>query len=124
MAQARGNTVPARFNVGDRVRVRDLPNIFYSRTQSYVRGVVGTVVARTFESLIPEDEAFNRDDGQPEQFYIVRFRQRDLWEEYPFENDTLQTEFSDRWLEPAPGQLGTRPGGTTNGTGTGTRPPR
>jgi thiocyanate hydrolase subunit alpha/thiocyanate hydrolase subunit beta len=95
------NVAPARFNVGDRVRIKDLPNIFYSRTQLYVRGVSGIVVARTHQSLIPEDEAWNRDDAQPEQFYIVRFRQKDLWEEYPFENDTLQTEFSDRWLDPA-----------------------
>lgn len=92
--------VPARFNVGDRVRVKDLPNLFYTRTQMFVRGVSGTIAARTYEDLIPEDEAWNRDDAQPEQFYIVRFRQKDLWEEYPFDNDTLQTEFSERWLEP------------------------
>ena len=67
----------------------------------YVRGVSGTIAARTYEDLIPEDEAWNRDDAQPEQFYIVRFRQKDLWAEYPFDNDTLQTEFPDRWLEPA-----------------------
>jgi len=100
MDQGSSNAVPARFNLGDRVRVKDLPNIFYSRTQLYVRGVIGIVVARTNQSLIPEDEAWNREDAQPEQFYIVRFRQKDLWEEYPFENDTLQTEFSDRWLGP------------------------
>jgi hypothetical protein len=91
--------VPARFNVGDRVRVKDLPNLFYTRTQMYVRGVAGTIAARTYEDLIPEDEAWNRDDAQREQFYVVRFRQKDLWEGYPFENDTLQSELSDRWLE-------------------------
>jgi thiocyanate hydrolase subunit beta len=99
MAPADNKAVAARFNIGDRVRVKDLPNIFYTRTQMFVRGATGMVVARTHESLIPEDEAWNRDDAQPEQFYIVRFRQKDLWEEYPFDNDTLQTEFSDRWLE-------------------------
>src|SRR4051812_19199791 len=98
MAEAKSATVPARFNVGDRVRVKDLPNIFYSRTQLYVRGVTGTVVERTYEDMIPEDEAWNRDDAQPEQYYIVRFRQKDLWPEYPLAHDTLQTEFSDRWL--------------------------
>jgi hypothetical protein len=49
--------------------------------------------------LIPEDEAFNFDGGL-EQYYIVRFRQKDLWEEYPFDRDTLQTEFPEHWLEP------------------------
>jgi hypothetical protein len=100
MKSANTENVPARFNVGDRVRVKDLPNLFYTRTQMYGRGVSGTIAARTYEDLIPEDEAWNRDDAQPEQFYIVRFRQKDLWEDYPFDNDTLQTEFPDRWLEP------------------------
>ncbi|MBV8810331.1 MAG: nitrile hydratase subunit beta [Acidobacteriaceae bacterium] len=90
----------ARFKVGDRVRVKDLPNLFYSRTQMYVRGVVGTIAACTYQDLIPEDEAFNR-DGRLEQYYIVRFRQKDLWPEYPFDNDTVQTESPERWLEPA-----------------------
>ena len=92
--------LPARFNVGDRVRVKDLPNLFYSRTQMYVRGVSGVIAFRSYQSLIPEDEAWNRDDAQREQFYIVRFRQKDLWEDYPFDNDTLQTELPESWLEP------------------------
>ena len=36
---------PARFKVGDRVQVRDMPNIFYTRTQNYVRGAIGTMAA-------------------------------------------------------------------------------
>jgi hypothetical protein len=89
----------ARFKVGDRVRVKDLPNLFYSRTQMYVRGIVGAIAACTYQDIIPEDEAFNR-NGRLEQYYIVRFRQKDLWPEYPFDNDTLQTESPERWLEP------------------------
>jgi hypothetical protein len=100
MESTNTGNVPARFNVGDRVRVKDLPNLFYSRTQMYVRGARGTIAARTYEDLLPEDEAWNRGNAQPEQFYIVRFKRKDLWEGYPFENDTLQTELPDRWLEP------------------------
>jgi hypothetical protein len=92
----------ARFKVGDRVRVRDLPNLFYTRAQMYARGVEGTIAACTYQDLIPEEEAFNW-DGRLEQYYIVRFRQQDIWEEYPFHNDTLQTEFPDPWLEPVTG---------------------
>src|SRR6516162_2282252 len=95
-----GTTGRARFKVGHRVRVKDLPNLFYSRTQMYVRRVVGTIAACTYQDLIPEDEAFNR-RGRLEQYYIVQFRQKDLWSEYPFDKDTLQTESPDRWLEPA-----------------------
>ena len=66
-----------------------------------MRGAVGTIAARTYDDLIPEDEAWNCDDAPREQFNIIRFRQKDLGEEYPFEKDTLQTELPDRWLEPA-----------------------
>src|SRR5215813_2103116 len=89
----------ARFKLVVRVRVKDLSNLFYSRTQMYVRGVVGTIAACTYRDIIPEDEAFNR-DGRLEQYYIVLFRQKDLWPEYPFDNDTVQTESPERWLEP------------------------
>ena len=71
-----------------------MPNMFYTRTQSYVRGAIGTIAACTYKDLIPEEDAFNY-DGKVEQYYIVRFRQKDLWEEYPFDNDTLQTELPD-----------------------------
>ena len=98
-SQGGGDAQP-RFKVGDRVRVRDVPYLFYTRCQMYTRGVVGTIAAYTYQDLIPEDEAFNW-DGRIEQYYIVRFRQKDLWPEYAFDSDTLQTECPDRWLEPA-----------------------
>jgi hypothetical protein len=90
----------ARFAVGDRVRVRGLPTVFYTRTQEYVRGARGTVVKVSYESLAPEDEAFERDDQAPEWFYIVRFRMADLWDSYAGPaSDSLQTELPERWIE-------------------------
>ncbi|MGH8323831.1 MAG: SH3-like domain-containing protein, partial [Steroidobacteraceae bacterium] len=40
---------------------------------------------------------------KPEWFYSVKFRQQDLWPDYHdvYANDTLETEFSERWLEKA-----------------------
>jgi hypothetical protein len=91
-----------RFGVGDQVRVRGLPTVFYTRTQEYVRGVRGTVVKVSYESIAPEDEAFERHDQTPEWFYVVRFSMADLWEPYAGPSgDTLQTEIPDRWLEAA-----------------------
>jgi hypothetical protein len=90
-----------RFAAGDPVLVRDLPTIFYTRTQEYLRGTTGTVVKASYESPAPEDEAFERDDQPPEWFYIVRFRLTDLWESYTgAPHDTLQAEISERWLQP------------------------
>jgi thiocyanate hydrolase subunit beta len=90
----------APFKVGDKVRVKNMPYMFYTRSQLYARGVEGTIAALTYKDLIPEEEAFNF-DGRIEQYYIVRFRQKDLWPGYPFDNDTLQTECPHRWLESA-----------------------
>ena len=95
-----GEAGEPKFKVGDRVRIRNLPDIFYTRCQVYTRGAEGVVTVVTHESPAPEDEAWDNVDD-PEWFYIVRFKQKDLWDEYPdaYANDTLQTEFSERWLE-------------------------
>jgi hypothetical protein len=91
-----------RFGVGDQVLVRGLPTVFYTRTQEYVRGARGTVVKVSYESIVPEDEAFERDDQTPQWFYIVRFRMADLWEPYAgCATDSLQTELPQQWLEAA-----------------------
>ncbi|MDG3011453.1 nitrile hydratase subunit beta [Rhodococcus sp. D2-41] len=96
-----GRADPARFTVGDRVLVRSLPTLFYTRTQEYLRGKPGTVVRLAYESPIPEDEAFDREDRKPEWFYIVRFAMTDLWEPYAgCAGDSLQAEISEPWLEP------------------------
>lgn len=92
----------AKFQIGDRVTVRDATSMFHTRTQAYTRGRTGVVVENRPEWLIPEDEAWGREDGRMEPFYVVRFRQRDLWPDYTgFDVDTLESEFSERWLMPA-----------------------
>jgi hypothetical protein len=91
-----------RFEIGDRVTVRDATTLFHTRTQAFTRGRTGVVVEHRPEWVIPEDEAWGRDDGRKEPFYVVRFRQRDLWPDYTgFDGDTLETECSERWLAPA-----------------------
>ncbi|MGH8747354.1 MAG: SH3-like domain-containing protein [Burkholderiales bacterium] len=98
----KGEAGPAKFKAGDRVRIKDLPDIFYTRCQMYTRGATGTVVVAVYESPAPEDEAWDNSD-KPEWFYSVKFRQMDLWPDYHevYANDTLETEFSERWLEKA-----------------------
>lgn len=98
----KGKAGEAKFKVGDQVRIRNLPDLFYTRCQIYTRGAVGTVVRLVYESPPAEDEAWDNTEN-PEWFYSVVFKQTDLWPEYhdTFSNDTLETEFSERWLEPA-----------------------
>jgi hypothetical protein len=93
---------PPRFHAGDRLRVRDLPDLFYNQTPRYLRGAVGTVVSPSYESPSPEDEAWGHID-RVEWFYLIRFRQVDLWGEDAVDvnpNDTVQAEIPERWLEP------------------------
>ncbi|MET8874327.1 SH3-like domain-containing protein [Nocardia sp. NPDC004604] len=91
-----------KYQIGDRVRVRDATSMFHTRTQAYTRGRTGVVVENRPEWVIPEDEAWGRDNGRFEPFYVVRFRQMDLWPKYTgFDVDTLETEVSEHWLEPA-----------------------
>ena len=94
-----------RFSIGDRVTVRDATSLFHTRTQAFTRGKTGVVVEDRPAWVIPEDEAWGRDTpdtGRVESFYVVRFRQKDLWPDYTgADGDTLETEVSERWLEPA-----------------------
>ncbi len=94
-----------RFQLGDRVTVRDATTLFHTRTQAFTRGKTGVIVEHRPEWVIPEDEAWGRDTpetGREQPFYVVRFRQRDLWPTYTgFDKDTLETECSEHWLIPA-----------------------
>jgi hypothetical protein len=98
----KGKAGKAKFKEGDRVRIKDLPDIFYTRTMAYTRGAVGTVVKLVYESPAAEDESWDNTD-HPEWFYSVVFSQKDLWPEYndTYANDTLETEFPERYLESA-----------------------
>lgn len=95
-----GMAGPAKFKAGDRVKACDLPALLYTHTSEYVRGAEGIMFHVSYESPAPEDEAWGREGDKPEWFYIVRFRQTDLWDSYHgAESDTLQTEIPERWLQ-------------------------
>ena len=95
--------VKRKFQIGETVRVKDRTTLFHTRTQKYTRKRVGTVVDYRPEWVIPEDEAWDRlETGRKEPFYVIRFKQNELWPDYTgFDQDTLETEVSESWLEPA-----------------------
>lgn len=98
----RGQAGKARFKEGDRVRIKDLPDLFYTRTMTYTRGAVGTIVRLVYESPAAEDEAFGNEDHS-EWFYSIVFSQKELWPEYSdtFANDAVETEIPEHYLESA-----------------------
>ena len=98
----KGEAGTPKFKVGDKVRIKDLPDVFYTRTQAYTRGAPAIVAELVYESPPAEDEAWDNCEN-PEWFYSLIFKQKDLWPDYPdtFANDTLETELPERWLESA-----------------------
>ena len=97
-----GQAGDPKFRVGDKVVVRELPVLLYTRTQEYVRGATGEIARVSYESPAAEDETWDTPDAKPEWFYIVRFNLAELWHGYTGPgNDTLQTEIPERWLEAA-----------------------
>ena len=98
----KGEAGDPKFKVGDRVKIRDLPDVFYTRTQAYTRGCEATVVRLVYETPPAEDEAWDNTENV-EWMYSLLFKQKDLWPEYAdaYAHDTLETEIPEHWLEPA-----------------------
>ena len=96
----RGEAPTAKFKVGDKVLVRDLPDLFYTRTQGYVRGAVGTVTELVYESPSAEDESWDNTENV-QWFYSLVFKMCELWPDYPgyFDSDTVETEIPENYLE-------------------------
>ena len=93
---------PAKFEPGDRVRVRAHGQPGHVRTPGYVRGKTGRIerVLGAFKN--PESLAYGG-SGLPEKpLYKVGFRQTDLWDGYAVQaQDALYIDLYEHWLEPA-----------------------
>ena len=91
-----------RFKPGDRVRIRTDSPPGHIRTPKYVQGKTGEVAGIHGAFRNPETLAYGR-DGLPKQFlYLVRFDERDLWQQYRGSpRDTLLVDVYEHWLEPA-----------------------
>jgi len=96
------NALPARFNVGDPVRVLTLPQPQHCRTPRYVRGKVGYISGRMGAYWNPEDTAVGG-DGKPDRMvYHVHFQQIQLWPDYAGDaKDELRVDIFEHWLEAA-----------------------
>ncbi len=92
---------PARFAVGDRVRVMvDVPP-GHHRTPGYIKGKTGRIESVHGEFRNPESLAYGG-EGLPKQpLYLVSFRQDQVWEDYEAPSaDRLVIDIYEHWLEP------------------------
>lgn len=90
----------ARFEPGDRVRVRRMRPDGHTRCPRYVRGVAGTIERVRGADRLPDLTTYGM-PAEPEAVYAIAFASQDLWgpsEEPAF---TVRLDLWDSYLEPA-----------------------
>jgi len=91
---------PSSFQPGDIVTVTIKYPIGHYRVPTYVRGKKGVIVHKLGRYINPEEEAFGKNAGDKLWYYMVRFHQNDLWENYKGgQTDLLDIEIFENWLE-------------------------
>jgi nitrile hydratase subunit beta len=83
-----------RFQVGQRVRARNMHPVGHTRLPRYARGHVG-VIHRDYGASRPPDAG-----SEPQHVYAVRFAARELWGEQASPRDTVYIDMWDDYLEP------------------------
>jgi nitrile hydratase len=93
--------MPARFQVGARVLVRDINTPGHTRAPRYCRGRVGTIDRDHGIFIFPDTHAHGQ--GQkPQHCYSVRFAGQDLWGDAASPRDAVYVDLWDDYLESAP----------------------
>ena len=87
-----------RFNVGDRVRVREWHPLGHTRAPRYVQGKRGVVTRLDGAENVPDFEAHG--GGKVlDPTYSVRFTPRELWGEGGADGATVNVDLWERYLE-------------------------
>ena len=90
-----------RFQVGQRVRARNINPTGHTRLPRYARGKVGhRSIATTASSSFPDTNAHFLGE-KPQHVYSVRFAARELWGEQASPRDSVYIDLWDDYLEPA-----------------------
>jgi nitrile hydratase len=92
--------VTARFEVGQRVRGRNLQPTTHTRMPRYTRGRVGVVERDRGVFALPDNEVYFL-DPKPQHVYLIRFAARELWGESASVRDAVYIDLWDDYLEPA-----------------------
>ncbi len=89
------------FVIGEQVRVRSARPPGHVRTPYFVRGKRGVIESVLGAFANPEELAYGRDGLPKRALYRVRFRQSELWPDYPgAAPDTAVVDIFEHWLEP------------------------
>jgi nitrile hydratase len=92
---------PARFAVGDILKIVERYPVGHYRVPIYMRGKQVTVTEVIGKYIDPETEAFGKNAGDKMWCYHVGIKQTDLWSDYTGrQQDRLIIEVFESWLEP------------------------
>ena len=89
-----------RFQVGEKVRARNIHPTGHTRLPRYARGKLGTIHRHHGAFVFPDTNA--RFLGEkPQHLYSVRFAARELWGDEASPRDAVYIDMWDDYLEPA-----------------------
>jgi nitrile hydratase len=89
-----------RFQVGQRVRARNINPVSHTRLPRYTRGRTGVIERNRGVQGFPDTAALSL-GNKPQYVYLVRFAARELWGEQASPSDSVYIDLWDDYLEPA-----------------------
>jgi len=96
----RESTQPARFAIGDRVRMKTINPPTHTRLPRYVRGHVGVIELLHGSHVFPDSNAVGKGED-PQWLYTVMFEGRELWGEESDSSVRISVDAWDSYLERA-----------------------
>jgi nitrile hydratase subunit beta len=96
----RKSTQPARFAIGDRVRMKMINPPTHTRLPHYVRGHVGVIELLHGTHVFPDSNAMGNGED-PQWLYTVTFDGRELWGEDSDSSVMVSVDAWDSYLEEA-----------------------
>ncbi|CAB3807345.1 nitrile hydratase subunit beta [Paraburkholderia fynbosensis] len=96
--------VMPRYNVGQRVRVRNLHPEGHTRVTAYTRGKTGTIAIVNAQGWVFPDTRAHYRGEKPQPVYNVRFDAYELWGPQAESNVFTQIDLSEDHLEPVDGE--------------------
>ena len=89
-----------RFQVGQRVRARNMHPTGHTRLPRYTRGKLGAIDRDHGVYVFPDTNVYSLGE-KPQHVYSVRFAARELWGEQAAPHDAVYVDLWDDYLEPA-----------------------
>jgi nitrile hydratase beta subunit len=97
---SRNVAVTPRFQVGQRVRARNMHPVSHTRLPRYARGKAGKIERDCGVFVFPDTNAHFLGE-KPQHVYSVRFAARELWGEQASPRDSVYLAMWEDYLEPA-----------------------